>query len=82
MTQTVRLTASQAMVRYLAAQMNEDNEPFLSGAWAIFGHGNVAGIGEALHAARDVFPTWRAHNEQGMAHAASQCRKTRSTRSA
>jgi 3D-(3,5/4)-trihydroxycyclohexane-1,2-dione acylhydrolase (decyclizing) len=38
--------------------------------WAIFGHGNVAGLGEALHAARDVLPTYRAHNEQGMAHAA------------
>ena len=44
--------------------------PFLAGCWAIFGHGNVAGIGEALHAAGDDFPTWRGHNEQGMAHAA------------
>ncbi len=67
---SIRLTAAQAMVRYLARQMNEDGVPFLGGAWAIFGHGNVAGIGEALHAAGDEFPTWRAHNEQGMAHAA------------
>ncbi len=67
---TVRLTAAQAMVRYLAHQLNEDGQPFLAGAWAIFGHGNVAGIGEALYGARDIFPTWRAHNEQGMAHAA------------
>ena len=44
--------------------------PFLAGCWAIFGHGNVAGIGEALYAAGDDFPTWRGHNEQGMAHAA------------
>ena len=67
---TVRLTAAQALVRYCAAQLNEDGEPFLGGAWAIFGHGNVAGMGEALHAARDEFPTWRGHNEQGMANAA------------
>lgn len=67
---TVRLTAAQALVRYLAAQMNEEGERFLAGCWAIFGHGNVAGMGEALYGARDVFPTWRGHNEQTMAHAA------------
>ena len=67
---TIRLTAAQAMVRYLSNQLNEDGEQFLAGCWAIFGHGNVAGIGEALHAAGDDFPTWRGHNEQGMAHAA------------
>jgi len=67
---TIRLTAAQAMVRYLTAQMNEDGQRFLAGCWAIFGHGNVAGIGEALHGASDEFPTWRGHNEQGMAHAA------------
>ena len=38
--------------------------------FAIFGHGNVAGIGEALYAHRDALPTYRAHNEQAMAHAA------------
>jgi 3D-(3,5/4)-trihydroxycyclohexane-1,2-dione acylhydrolase (decyclizing) len=67
---TIRLTAAQALVRYCAAQLNEDGVPFLAGAWAIFGHGNVAGMGEALHAAGDAFPTWRGHNEQGMANAA------------
>jgi len=67
---TVKLTAAQAMVRYLCQQMNEQGEPFLAGCWAIFGHGNVAGLGEALEAAGDKFPTWRGHNEQGMAHAA------------
>ncbi len=40
------------------------------GVWAIFGHGNVAGLGEALYAHRDALPTYRAHNEQAMAHAA------------
>ena len=67
---TVRLTAAQALVRYLSMQMNDDGDRFLAGCWAIFGHGNVAGLGEALHAAGDDFPTWRGHNEQGMAHAA------------
>ena len=67
---TVRLTAAQAMVRYLSVQLNHDGEGFFGGCWAIFGHGNVAGMGEALHGAGDSFPTWRGHNEQGMAHAA------------
>jgi 3D-(3,5/4)-trihydroxycyclohexane-1,2-dione acylhydrolase (decyclizing) len=67
---TVRLTAAQAMVRYLAAQRNAEGAPFLAGCWAIFGHGNVAAMGEALHAHRDRLPTFRGHNEQGMAHAA------------
>ena len=44
--------------------------PFFAGVFAIFGHGNVAGLGEALAAARDILPTYRAHNEQAMAHAA------------
>mgnify|MGYP000038262027 FL=1 len=70
MGKTIRLTAAQAMVRYIAAQQNDDGERFIEGCWAIFGHGNVAGIGEALHGAKDDFPTWRGHNEQTMAHAA------------
>ncbi|WP_417768398.1 3D-(3,5/4)-trihydroxycyclohexane-1,2-dione acylhydrolase (decyclizing) [Stappia sp.] len=70
MTQTIRLTAAQAMVRFLAAQENDAGEPLIPGCWAIFGHGNVAGLGEALQGAGDDFPTWRGHNEQGMAHAA------------
>jgi 3D-(3,5/4)-trihydroxycyclohexane-1,2-dione acylhydrolase (decyclizing) len=44
--------------------------PLFAGVWAIFGHGNVAGLGEALHAAQARLPTFRAHNEQAMAHAA------------
>ena len=70
---TIRLTAAQALVRYLAAQTTEidGNEvPLFAGIWAIFGHGNVAGMGEALAGARDVLQTFRAHNEQAMAHAA------------
>ncbi|MFC4492009.1 3D-(3,5/4)-trihydroxycyclohexane-1,2-dione acylhydrolase (decyclizing) [Chromobacterium aquaticum] len=70
---TIRLTMAQALVRYLAAQrVEQDGEeaPLFAGVWAIFGHGNVAGLGEALQQAGDSLPTWRAHNEQGMAHAA------------
>ena len=67
---TVRLTAAQAMVRYLMAQMAEDGTPFLTGCWGIFGHGNVAGLGEALHGVTDHFPTYRGQNEQTMAHTA------------
>ena len=70
MAKTIRLTAAQAMVRYLTAQMNEDGDPFIAGVWAIFGHGNVAAIGEALYASREVLTTYRGHNEQTMAHAA------------
>jgi 3D-(3,5/4)-trihydroxycyclohexane-1,2-dione acylhydrolase (decyclizing) len=71
---TVRLTMAQALLRHLAALRVEEADgslqPYCGGVFAIFGHGNVAGIGEALHAQRDTLPTFRAHNEQGMAHAA------------
>ena len=67
---TIRLTAAQALVKYLTAQMTEDGEPFIAGVWAIFGHGNVAGLGEALHAEKDQIRTLRGHNEQTMCHAA------------
>ncbi len=68
--ETIRLTAAQAMVRYLSVQMAEDGKPFLAGCWGIFGHGNVAGLGEALRGIKDTFPTYRGQNEQTMAHAA------------
>lgn len=67
---TIRLTTAQALVRYLAAQQTDTGQPLFAGVWAIFGHGNVAALGEALHAHRDVLPTFRAHNEQAMGHAA------------
>lgn len=70
---TIRLTAAQAAVRWLAAQYvatEQGEERYFAGVWAIFGHGNVAGLGEALQAAQDELPTWRGHNEQSMAHAA------------
>ena len=70
---TIRLTAAQALVRYLAAlraQTPDGVQPLFAGVFAIFGHGNVAGMGEALYAHRTELPTYRAHNEQAMAHAA------------
>ncbi len=69
----MRLTAAQALVRYLAAlraQTPEGVQPLFGGVFAIFGHGNVAGMGEALYQHRAELPTYRAHNEQAMAHAA------------
>src|SRR5215216_1350108 len=68
-----RLTMAQALVRYLAAQRTRFEghvQPLFAGVWAIFGHGNVAALGEALWHARDTLQTYRAHNEQAMAHAA------------
>ncbi|MBL8561385.1 MAG: 3D-(3,5/4)-trihydroxycyclohexane-1,2-dione acylhydrolase (decyclizing) [Gemmobacter sp.] len=79
---TIRLTAAQAMVKWLSVQMTEEGERFIEGIWAIFGHGNVAGIGEALYHAKDSFPTWRGHNEQTMAHAAIAFAKTHKRRRA
>ncbi|NHF73451.1 3D-(3,5/4)-trihydroxycyclohexane-1,2-dione acylhydrolase (decyclizing) [Paracoccus xiamenensis] len=70
MAETIRLTAAQAMTRWLAVQKTDGGERFIEGVWAIFGHGNVAGIGEALHGIGDALPTWRGQNEQSMAHAA------------
>lgn len=73
MTTTV-LTMAQALTKWMAAQSVRQFDgsvaPAFAGVWAIFGHGNVAGLGEALYAERDVLPTFRGHNEQGMAHAA------------
>ena len=68
-----RLTVAQALVRAMAAQWTEvdgERRRLFAGVWAIFGHGNVAALGEALYAAQDVLPTLRAHNEQAMGHAA------------
>jgi 3D-(3,5/4)-trihydroxycyclohexane-1,2-dione acylhydrolase (decyclizing) len=69
----IRLTTAQALVRAMAAQWTElggERHRVFAGVWAIFGHGNVAALGEALYAAREVLPTLRAHNEQAMGHAA------------
>ena len=74
---TDRLTTAQALVRYLAGLRvrlegpgGDESVPLFGGVFAIFGHGNVAALGEALYQYRDRLPTYRAHNEQAMAHAA------------
>ncbi len=71
---TQRWTVAQALVRYLAAlrvEMEDGSvQPYCGGVFAIFGHGNCAGLGEALWEQREQISTYRAHNEQGMAHAA------------
>lgn len=72
---TLRLTMTQALVRHLAALRVETADgsvhPYVGGVFAIFGHGNVAGLGEALAAQRQALPIYRAHSEQGMANAAA-----------
>lgn len=70
---TKRLTMAQALVRYLIAQriMIEGQEaPLFAGVFAIFGHGNVTCLGEALEPVQEQLPTWRGQNEQSMALAA------------
>lgn len=82
---TIRLTMAQALVRYLASQkIDAEGEaiPYFGGVWAIFGHGNVSGLGEALYTVRDELPTFRAHNEQAMAHTAIAYAKTHARRRA
>ena len=73
MNSTVRLTAAQALVKFLSCQYIEEDgqaSPLFAGVFAIFGHGNVAALGEALYQVKGSLPTYRAHNEQAMAHAA------------
>jgi 3D-(3,5/4)-trihydroxycyclohexane-1,2-dione acylhydrolase (decyclizing) len=73
MTKTIRLTMAQALARFLTRQMtmvDGKKVPLFAGVWAIFGHGNVAGMGEALYGVKNELPTYRAHNEQAMAHSA------------
>jgi 3D-(3,5/4)-trihydroxycyclohexane-1,2-dione acylhydrolase (decyclizing) len=78
-----RLTMAQALLRYLAAQSTEfegREQPLFAGVFAIFGHGNVAGIGQALAELGNRLPTYRAHNEQAMALAATAFAKATNRR--
>src|SRR5206468_11562275 len=68
-----RLTMAQALVRFLGSQYVERDgveQRFFAGVWGIFGHGNVAGIGEALYEQPDLLPYHMARNEQSMVHTA------------
>ena len=71
---TLRLTTAQALIRFLAAQRVERDgveQQFFAGCFGIFGHGNVAGIGQALHQYPDLLTYYQARNEQAMVHAAA-----------
>ena len=81
---TVRLTTSQALVRFLAAQYSERDgveRRLIPGMWGIFGHGNVAGVGQALLQAAQTgeadLPYYLARNEQAMVHASAAFSKMR-----
>ena len=70
----MRLTTAQALVRFLAAQHVERDgveHRFFGGCFGIFGHGNVAGIGEALYESPELLTYYQARSEQGMVHVAS-----------
>src|ERR671924_779963 len=70
----IRLTSAQALVRFLAEQVVERDgveHRFFGGCFGIFGHGNVAGIGEALYERPDLLTYYQARNEQAMVHAAA-----------
>src|SRR3954462_925886 len=70
---TLRCTMAQALVRYLCNQftiIDGKKEMLFPGVFAIFGHGNVTCLSEALEAVKDTMPTWRGQNEQSMALAA------------
>ena len=80
---TVRLTMAQALVRWLMAQRTEldgAEVPLFPGVFAIFGHGNVTCLSEALEAVKEELPTWRGQNEQSMALAGVAYAKARKRR--
>jgi len=80
---TERLTAAQAIVRFLVAQrtiVDGEEAPLFPGVFAIFGHGNVLGLGNALWEARAKLPLYRGQNEQGMALAGVGFAKARRRR--
>ena len=66
----IQLTCSHALVKFLIKQkilINEKKEPLFPGVFGIFGHGNVACLGQALEENKNELPTWRGHHEQNMA---------------
>jgi 3D-(3,5/4)-trihydroxycyclohexane-1,2-dione acylhydrolase (decyclizing) len=71
---TVRLTMSQALVRFLAAQYVERDgveHRFFEGCFGIFGHGNLTGVGQALAENAGLLTYYQARNEQAMVHTAA-----------
>lgn len=73
-TKTVRLTVAQAIVKYLSVQFSErdgNERRLIPAMFGIFGHGNVAGLGQALYEYGQELPYYRPCNEQSMVHTAS-----------
>ena len=71
---TIRLTTSQAIIRYLTNQfivIDGQEMRLCGGGFGIFGHGNVTCLGEALYGVKDQLPLYRGQNEQGMGFAAA-----------
>ena len=71
---------AQALLRFLAAQRVERDGVegrFFEGCFGIFGHGNVAGFGQALHQHQDLLPYHQARNEQSMVHTAAAFARAR-----
>ena len=72
--ETVRLTMAQAVVKYLQTQYSERDgrqRRLIPGIFGIFGHGNVAGLGQAIEEYGQDFPFYQPCNEQSMVHTAS-----------
>lgn len=72
--ESIRLTMAQAIVKFLQIQFSErDGEirRLIPGIFGIFGHGNVAGLGQALREYGSTLPFYQPHNEQSMVHTAS-----------
>ena len=66
----IKLSCAHAIVKHLISQkilIDGKKEPLFAGAFGIFGHGNVACLGQALEENKDKLPTWRGHHEQNMA---------------
>ncbi len=77
---TERMTVAQALIRFLACQFSERDgirQRLIPATWGIFGHGNLAGIGQALQQHSDAMPFFAARNEQAMAHIAAGFAKAR-----
>jgi 3D-(3,5/4)-trihydroxycyclohexane-1,2-dione acylhydrolase (decyclizing) len=82
---TIRLTAAQALVRFLMQQhveLDGEENRFFAGTWGIFGHGNIGGVAEALQEAGPEFPYYLGRNEQAMVHAAVAFAKLKRRRQA
>src|SRR5438045_8233930 len=77
---TIRLTVAQALVKYLQVQYSErdgNQRRLIPGLFGIFGHGNVAGLGQALYEYGQELPYYQPCNEQSMVHTAIGFAKTK-----